>query len=62
MSRASFSGVTLRAGDFWHAGRELLLMTRQQLEKKPEKPFMMYFAFDDLQVIIQGVFLHWASP
>ena len=25
-------------------------MRRQQLEKKPEKPFMMYFAFDNLQV------------
>ena len=25
-------------------------MHRQQLEKKPEKPFMMYLAFDDLQV------------
>ena len=26
-------------------------MRRQLLEKKPEKPFMMYLAFDDLQVL-----------
>lgn len=27
-------------------------MFRQELEKKPEQPFMMYIAFDDLQVLI----------
>ena len=30
-------------------------MFRQELEKKPEQPFMMYIAFDDLQVLIHQI-------
>ena len=33
----------------------LISMFRQELEKKPEQPFMMYIAFDDLQVLIHQI-------
>ena len=48
----SSSAVSPRAGLRHHHHRNLCQMTslRQELEKKPEKPFMMYVAFDDLQV------------
>ena len=48
----SSSVVSPRAGLRHHHHRNLCQMTslRQELEKKPEKPFMMYVAFDDLQV------------